>query len=331
MVRFALFNELSLPFSSSLEIEQHFNNFLYLVRELKAKNIEKIRVDRAFKEFEVLEGIYFQHFFGQIRDRELKDRLRAFLTNRTIHIESPLIYKEEEEYEETLENEYFYNDTPTIGALASADILNTLAISFYSDKQWDRASIEIEKHNIEDKVQKITVRHASTIAHLESHQEFFETIEECIQLDITPLNFWNKKEKLFEKRIVLCDEVEKQIKNIDTLIFTQALSILRNIECGNRLLSDFTISGESQSVTNDPKLRRLREFTIDGKKEYFQNHIKNLSNGYRIHYFEKSSIIYIGYIGKHLAKKILKFLCDRKVKLLHNSGYNHLHHLLGDG
>jgi len=301
MVRFALFNELSLPFGSSLGIEQHFNNFLSLVRELKARNIEKIRVDRAFKDFEVLQGVYFQQFFGQIRDRELKDRLRAFLANRTIHIESPLIYKEEEQYEERLEYEYFYNDTPTIGALASADIWNTLAISFSSDKQWDRASIEMGKHDIEDKVQKVTIRHASIVAHLESHQEFFQTIEECIQLDVTPLNFWSKQEELSAKRIVLCEEVEKQIKSIDTLIFTQALSILRDIECGNRLLNDFTISGESKSVSNDPKLRKLREFTVDGNKEYFQNHIKNLSNGYRIYYFEKSSIIYIGYIGKHLA------------------------------
>ena len=34
-----------------------------------------------------------------------------------------------------------------------------------------------------------------------------------------------------------------------------------------------------------------------------KKHIKNLSNGYRIHFFEKDENIYIGYIGKHLKTK----------------------------
>ena len=40
-----------------------------------------------------------------------------------------------------------------------------------------------------------------------------------------------------------------------------------------------------------------------GQKEFFEKHIKNLSNGYRIHFFEKDENIYIGYIGKHLKTK----------------------------
>ena len=44
-------------------------------------------------------------------------------------------------------------------------------------------------------------------------------------------------------------------------------------------------------------------FKIGDKKEYFQKHIKNLSSGYRIYYFEKNDKIYIGYIGKHLKTK----------------------------
>ena len=99
----------------------------------------------------------------------------------------------------------------------------------------------------------------------------------------------------------ICNEVEKQIKNIDTVIFSRAISILRDIENGLKFLSDFTTSGESSSVEQDLKLKKLREFEIDGNKEYFQKHIKNLPNGYRIHYFEKNDKIYIGYIGTHLA------------------------------
>lgn len=128
-------------------------------------------------------------------------------------------------------------------------------------------------------------------------------LEECIQLDITALNFWSKKDELFKEKIILCDDITKQIKGIDAIVFSQALSILRDIECNNKTLDDFNISSEGKSVSQNPKLRKLREFQIGDKKEYFQKHIKNLSNGYRIHFFEKNNKIYIGYIGKHLPTK----------------------------
>ena len=79
--------------------------------------------------------------------------------------------------------------------------------------------------------------------------------------------------------------------------------ILRDLDNESKTLDDFTISGESESVKNDFDLKKLRIFTILEEKFYFENHIKNLSNGYRIHYFEKDDKIYIGYIGKHLPTK----------------------------
>lgn len=108
MVTFALLNEQSLPFKDTDEVEAHFKTFLGLVKALQLKQIDKIRTDKDIKAFEVIEGIFFQQFLGQLRDRELKDRLRLFLANKTVKIESPFIFEAEEEGEQLLENEYFF-------------------------------------------------------------------------------------------------------------------------------------------------------------------------------------------------------------------------------
>lgn len=304
MVKFVLFNELSLPFDNNIGIENEFINFFKLIGELKKKEITSIRVDRDFKSFEVLKGEFFPQFFGQLINKELKDRLREFITNGIIEIEDPLIQNDEDEDEQLLENEYFYNSKSTIGAFACCDIWNSMTISFNSNVVWNQPYIEIEKQNIsEDDKKIIKIRHASFISHLDAHVDFFYELEKCIRMDINISNFWDRKDELFRNKIILCDEVKKQIANLDNKIFIQALSILRDIDGGIKDLGDFITSGESLSVEQDKKLKKLREFKIDGVKEYFQDHIKSLSNGYRIHYFEKNEKIYIGYIGKHLPTK----------------------------
>jgi hypothetical protein len=304
MVKFALLNELSLPFSSALNIEKHFNDFLKLLKELKSKELEKLRIDRNLKELEILPKIFFQQFLGQLKDKELKDNLRAFIANSTIIIETPFIKDEEKESTELLGNEYFYKNISNNGALACGDIWNSLVISFNSSEEWNKDFIHLEKETIDNvDRKKIVVKHISYIRHLASHRDFFDELENFIRMDIKPSNFWDKRNDLFKNKIVLCESINKQINNIDFKIFSQALSILRDLDSELKTLDDFTISGESESVKNDFSLKKLRIFTILEEDFYFENHIKNLSNGYRIHYFGKDDKIYIGYIGKHLPTK----------------------------
>ena len=75
------------------------------------------------------------------------------------------------------------------------------------------------------------------------------------------------------------------------------------IEKGNKNLIDFNYSGESSTVKDDPKLKKVRLFSINGKKHFFENHIKNLPNGHRVYFLEKDNKIHIGYIGVHLPTK----------------------------
>ncbi len=299
MVGFAVFNELSLPFDTDIGIEKKFILFFKVLKELQSKNLTKIRMDEDFKNYEIIKNISLQQFFGQIENKTFQDRLREFIGNGIIKIETPLIKDEEiEKNIGGIENEYYYNGQSNFGGLACSDIWNSISISFNSNTEWNNDSITMTKNSLE-----IQIRHSSQVVHLNTHKVFFEEIEEELKQNITQNNFCDKRNEFFSHKIIFSKEIDKQIKDLDTSIFNQAIGILRDIDSGRKLVTDYNHSGESQSVKNDDTLKKLRYFTIDDEKVYFDNHIKSLSNGYRIYFLEKDGKIFIGYIGKHLKTK----------------------------
>ncbi|MCL4432500.1 MAG: hypothetical protein M1300_09280 [Epsilonproteobacteria bacterium] len=294
MVNFSVFNELSLPFENNLNIEDEFVNFFKLLKTLESKNLNKIRLDKSFREYDIIQNVNFQQFMGQSTNSTFTDRLREFLSNQVIKLESPLIKEDEEEaYDTITSHDYLFEDSPTIGGLACADIWNTIAVSFNSHIKWNQDSISIQRNN-----QPIAIKHASQSVHINSHQLFLDELEQELKLGISKENFWERREEFFSK-IIFCEEVEKQIAEVDKNIFERDISFFRDIETEKKSLQDFQIHNEGETVKTNLKLRALREFYIDGKIEFFEKHIIK-SSGHRIHFFEKGDKIYIGYIGKHL-------------------------------
>ena len=295
MVDFAVFNELSLPFRNDEEIESYFIEFFRCISLLKEKNLKTLRTDKDFKDYEIIKGIYFPQFFGQISDKELQRRIRSFVTNGIIIIESPLLKNEYDE-EQILDKHYsFDGDDPFIGGLACCDMWNTISVSFKSSEKWNDSFININMDG-----QTIHVRHISTPIHMSNHEDFFNQIEDEIKLGISQKNFWEQREIFFPNKIIFTVEIKKQIDKIDPVIFRQAVGILRDIDSNKKNITDYNHSPESQSVENNPMLKKDRMLTIDDRKVFFTNHLKNLPNGYRIYFLEKDTKIYIGYIGKHL-------------------------------
>lgn len=306
MVRFSVFNELSLPFSTNENIVEKFFDFFELLEETKKKGLDTLRLSRNFKNYEILQGVNFQQFVGQQQDQDFKRKILSFLTNKgVILIDSPII-KEEETQEQDIINgsEYFFNTQTTDGGLACTDVWNTLAISFNSSAHWNTDNIVLNKQNIlsdETIEQKnIDIRHSSKIEHLDSHHDFFGYLELEISLDITQEKFWNQKEVFFPNIIVFCPEVELQTRKLDKLVFQQAMSILRDVETQRKFITDFKHSRESQTVRDNQKLKNMRIFTLDNCKVFFENHVKSLPHHYRIYFIERNNKVHIGYIGKHL-------------------------------
>ncbi|MCU7837033.1 MAG: hypothetical protein KZQ83_17510 [gamma proteobacterium symbiont of Taylorina sp.] len=312
MVNFSVFNELSLPFPDDDKIVEKFILFFKLLEEMKKKGLETVRLSKDFKAYDVLDGVNFQQFVGQQKDQDFKRKIISFLINNgVVIIDSPIIKDEETEEQELLNShDYFFNSQATNGGLACCDVWNTIAVSFNSDTQWDMDFIVLQRQNLSNSgdvvEQGISIMHLSKDTHLVSHDHFFDSLENEIKLGITQQNFWGKKEIFFPNTILFCPEVEKQLSKLDKLIFQQAISLLREVETQRKCITDFQHSGEGKTVHEHNELKKLREFTINGSKIFFEKHIKSLSNGYRIYFLQQGEKIHIGYIGKHLKTKNYK-------------------------
>lgn len=247
---------------------------------------------------EILPETCFSKFFSEL-DREEKTRMRSFINNNMCIIETPLIHDIPEEYDEydniTL-NRFFFEEIENTGGLACGYVWNTVVISFNSNSKWNTSQIKIKK-NIDD----VEVKHISTLKDFDKHEVFFHEYEKELQKNITIDNFWEKRNELFSK-IIFCDEVEEQINLLDKNIFIRDIEFLRDIETSKKLIGDFHIHNEGETVEKNPTLRSLREFYVNGEKKYFEKHIIR-SSGHRIHFLEEGNKIYIGYIGKHLKTK----------------------------
>ncbi len=308
MVNFSVFNELSLPLDVNT-VKEKFGIFFKLLTQLKNQNLNQIRMSDNFKNYPILNDITFQQFLGQQKDKDFERRLKGWFINSSIvEINTPIIQDNEGTQIETQQtNEYFYKDTATNGGLACCDIWNTIAISFDSSSEWDKDNVSIERNALDKNGNiaktSVEIKHASKINHLQSHTIFFNKLQHEINQSITKENLWNKKDEFFPQVIVFCPKVEQQIKTIDKTVFGRAISILRDIELKQKKITDFNCSLESQSVGQNPKLKQHRMFTIDGKQEFIENHIKSLPSNYRIYFLERGDKIYIGYIGRHLPLK----------------------------
>lgn len=314
MVDFVVFNELSLPLLNDGKIKDNFGFLFEILHELKKKSITTIRMDKEFKDYpEIIEGISFQEFFGKIEEKEFKQRIRSFVTNSTIKIDSPLIkFEESENYEKLMENEYFYDNVATSGGLACSDIWNNISISFKSSEKWDCDSINLIKNSISNtgdiECNSVCIRHSSKIEHLNSHNSFFEEYEYEKRLEVRKDNFWENRMSLFPTRVFFCNEVKDQVKELDPIVFKQFINILREIELSKKKIFDFSIHSEGITVKTNPRMKAEREFTIPNTniKELFTSHLTSLPNGNRMYFIEKDEKIFVGYIGSHLSTKKFK-------------------------
>lgn len=125
-------------------------------------------------------------------------------------------------------------------------------------------------------------------------------------------NFWSKRNRLFPK-LILCGEIENQISRIgDSGYFKQIIDRLKELDeaVGSWITGDFSykdvnkttslrISPESiQTMSNHGGERLFR--LPNGKREYFELHIK--TGDLRFHFLPDSANrkVYVGYIGPHL-------------------------------
>ena len=146
--------------------------------------------------------------------------------------------------------------------------------------------------------------------HIDTEEKYHLFKKQKIQ-DITKgIEIWERRSLLFE-RVILCPEVETQLKSVGYT--EQILNKLLELDsyCENywqkgtfsykdaNEYASLKISPESASTMSDPKKKQMRLFKLpNGKTECFELHIK--TGNLRFHFFPDNLKIYIGYIGAHL-------------------------------
>ncbi len=300
MVDYSILNTKSLPFSSKEDFYRELQNFSMILNYLRDKGYYKsIRSMVDIKSLDIVEGTNLQKLLGEIRDRDMRRRVTSLFTNKVIPFEYPI----SPTGEELGLIEYRYLDE-RVDEIGYADIFQTLLISFNSDEKWDKDRLTLKKIILEESgdyiEQEVEIYNASRSEHLEDNLEIFEKIDNE-KIESLTKNFKEVYRTIF-KKLEFSVDVIKDIDYLDKRILRDAIVILYQLEIDKKKISDFTYTGESESVMNNPELREKRKFKMENGEEYYMfQHIKNLPDGNRIYFYKKSEEkIYIGYIGKHL-------------------------------
>jgi len=194
-------------------------------------------------------------------------------------------------------------------ALATARLVDGLAVSLRSGERWDVSSITIEKSWIDGdgiKTNALDDAHACRTAHLAAHTDWLERVQSPPPAN--GLELWNDRGRLFPN-LDFCDSVEGQIRSLGGneprfKAVSRGLSDLQKY-CDSWNTGSFDInqvphaSGESLSTLN--MYSEERTFRCpDGEYRVFQWHLKRGDT--RIHFFDfpAQKRILVGYAGGHL-------------------------------
>jgi hypothetical protein len=210
---------------------------------------------------------------------------------------------------ESQDVEYRCTNQVTQG-LATARIIDGLAVSLWSSDEWNVPSISIEKAWIgggDVETHTLDVLHACRTTHLDVHVEWLRRTQSA-----PPANghqTWMDKGSLFPS-LDFCDSVEDQIKPLggNELRFKAVMRGLFDLQtyCESWNTGNFDIhqlvnaSGESGPTLN--MYREERTFRCpNGEYRLFEWHLKRAGNT-RIHFIDlpKSKRILVGYVGAHL-------------------------------
>ena len=300
MVDYSILNTKSLPFSAKEDFYRELQNFFMILNYLRDKGYYKsIRSMVDVKSLAIIESTNLQKLLGEIRDRDMRTRVTSLFTNKIIPFEYPISTTGEELG--LLEYRYLDERVDEIGY---ADVFQTLLISFNSDEKWNKDRLNLKKIILEESgdyiEQEVEIYNASRVEHLDSNSEIFEKIDNE-KIESLVKNFKEVYKDIF-KKLEFSVDIVKNIEYLDKRVLKDAIVILYQLEINKKKINDFTYTGESESVMNNPELREKRKFKMENGEEYYMfQHIKNLPNGNRIYFHKKSEEkIYVGYIGKHL-------------------------------
>jgi len=318
-----VFNHHSLPFSTRQSAEKAVPNFLKICIEAHNAGLSTILVDETqdanWFRIELAKNYYWNNWYDVAkRDPLMRDSMRAFLS---INTRTPLFKKEDVGGDLELFDVREKISKTAYVALRAAAWYSAPLISFSTRIPWNENPVKILVERFEDDVLSRESNQLLNIYSFEVWDAIRPNFVAQRNKRITRgRDLWHERSNLYPF-LEFCGKAPAQIQDWahQPSIFKQMKESLNALNSFSKkwlgeLVPDYShnrikgeglnhrVSGESSSVNNDPRKREKRMFYLpDGRKEYFENHVK-LAQGFRLHFYPDSNSkkIYVAYIGPHL-------------------------------
>ena len=316
-------NHHSLPFASKEDADNGLLAFFNVLKVCRTAGLKILLVDegqdKSLMGLELSKGYYVRNWFASAsKVAELTDWCR-FL--KSLETKQPLF--------ETVDIESV-GDTVEVGlpeegsgkpVLLAAFYFETFLASFTALAAWANSHIKVWVLDLDATPEQRdeALLNLSDSASLGVHGD--ELKQRRNALLSSAKDIWLQRADLFPHLTLVPNQIGTSLQGWsarqDVLLKARdALNVLESfsdkwlageyVEYRHEYLRDLglaaEVSGESDSVANDPKKKKERMFWLDdGRQVYCENHIK-LPDGYRLHFYADASNkrIYVAYLGPHL-------------------------------
>lgn len=316
-------NHHSLPFVSKEDADNGLLAFFTVLKVCRTAGLKILLVDedqdKSLMGLELANGYFVRNWFASAsKIEELTDWCR-FL--KSLETKQPLF--------ETVDIKRI-GDTLEVGlpgeasgkqVLLAAFYFETFLASFTALAAWANSHIKVWVFDLEatSDQRDETLFNLSGFASLEKHGYEFKQRRNALLSSAKDI--WLQRADLFPHLTLLPNQIGTSLQGWsarqDALLKARdALNVMESfsdkwlageyVEYRHEYLRDLglaaEVSGESDSVNNDPKKKKERMFWLDdGRLVYCENHVK-LPDGYRLHFYADSAHrrIYVAYLGPHL-------------------------------
>lgn len=316
-------NHHSLPFASKEDADNGLLAFFTVLKVCRTAGLKILLVDddqdKSLMGLELANGYFVRNWFASAsKVAELADWCR-FL--KSLETKQPLF--------ETVDIESV-GDTVEVGlpkegsgkqVLLAAFYFETFLASFTALAAWANSHIKVWVFDLDATPEQRdeALLNLSDSASLGVHGD--ELKQRRNALLSSAKDIWLQRADLFPHLTLLPNQIGTSLQGWsarqDVLLKARdALNVLESfsdkwlageyVEYRHEYLRDLglaaEVSGESDSVANDPKKKKERMFWLDdGRQVYCENHIK-LPDGYRLHFYADAANkrVYVAYLGPHL-------------------------------
>lgn len=313
-----IFNDAALPFARQTEAQNAIPEFLRLLHRLRRYLIQLIRlssqIDTSWYRLKLADGYYFQDWFEAAqKSGHYRDLIRSF---KSFELAQPILPSEERDQ---ILNQLDVGLQGHKGQDQYRACLyyDAVLLSFPSQPLWKNPFLAAWVQYLEQEhPETIQLKNLSTLDTLSVHQALLESRRDQMLQNSQAL--WKQRERLYPSLHLIAKMSDLKSWPHGTPLLNQGREALEKLnrfaeawqagqypDYQHRYLRELglEVSGESESIANDPGKRRQREFYLpDGQKVYCENHIKNFSHTFRMHFYPDTNQkqIYVVYFGPHL-------------------------------